>query len=75
MTFRVFWDVSSCSYVEVDRRFRGAYCLHHQGYDKPVRISETSENFNVNTQRYIPEDSKSCSVTRHGDATHSRTRH
>jgi len=22
-----FWDVPSCSLVEVDRRFRGAYCL------------------------------------------------
>jgi hypothetical protein len=27
----VFWDVAPCSQVEVDRRFRGAYCLHHQG--------------------------------------------
>jgi hypothetical protein len=31
MKFRVFWDVAPCSHVEVDRRFRGAYCLHHQG--------------------------------------------
>jgi hypothetical protein len=27
----IFWDVAPCSIVEVDRRFRGAYCLHHQG--------------------------------------------
>jgi hypothetical protein len=27
----VFWDVAPCSVVEIDRRFRGAYCLHHQG--------------------------------------------
>jgi hypothetical protein len=26
----VFWDVAPCSLVEVCRRFRGAYCLHHQ---------------------------------------------
>jgi hypothetical protein len=26
----VFWDVVSCRLVEIDRRFRGAYCLHHQ---------------------------------------------
>jgi Zn-dependent protease len=26
-----FWDVASCSLVEVYRRFRGAYCLRHQG--------------------------------------------
>jgi hypothetical protein len=23
--------VASCSHVEVDWRFRGAYCIHHQG--------------------------------------------
>jgi hypothetical protein len=27
----VFWDFAPRSLVEVDRRFRGAYCLHHQG--------------------------------------------
>jgi hypothetical protein len=26
----VFWDVVSCSLVEVDRRFRNVYCLHYQ---------------------------------------------
>jgi hypothetical protein len=26
----VFWDVTPSSLVEVCRRFRGAYCLHHQ---------------------------------------------
>jgi hypothetical protein len=31
MMFRiVFWDVLPCKII-VDRRFRGAYCLHHQG--------------------------------------------
>jgi hypothetical protein len=29
--FRVFWDVLPCSQVNVDQRFRGAYCLHHHG--------------------------------------------
>jgi hypothetical protein len=29
MTFS--WDISPCILVEVDRRFRVAYCLHHQG--------------------------------------------
>jgi hypothetical protein len=24
-----FWDIARCSLVEVDRRFRGAYYLHH----------------------------------------------
>jgi hypothetical protein len=31
MMFRiVFWDVLPCKMI-VYRRFRGAYCLHHQG--------------------------------------------
>jgi hypothetical protein len=28
-----FWDIALCSLVEVDRRFRGAYCLHHRPDD------------------------------------------
>jgi hypothetical protein len=31
MKMTVSWDVAPCSILEVDRRFRGAYCLHHQG--------------------------------------------
>jgi hypothetical protein len=27
----VFWDVALCCVVEIDRRFEGVYCLHHQG--------------------------------------------
>jgi hypothetical protein len=59
MRFRVFCDVAPCSHVEVDRRFRGAYCVHHQGdlMMEAVGPSETSINFNVTTWRYIPEDS------------------
>jgi hypothetical protein len=31
MMFRiVFWDILPCKVI-VDRGFRGAYCLHHQG--------------------------------------------
>jgi hypothetical protein len=26
----VFWDMAPCSLIEADRRFRSAYCLHHQ---------------------------------------------
>jgi hypothetical protein len=29
LKLRVLWDVAPCSHVEVDRRFRGKYCLHH----------------------------------------------
>jgi hypothetical protein len=52
MKFRVFWD------VEVDRRFKGAYCPIIALMMEAVRTSETSVNFNVTTRRYIPEDSK-----------------
>jgi hypothetical protein len=38
---RAFWDIAQCSLAEVDRRFRRAYCLHHQG----DRSSETSVSF------------------------------
>jgi hypothetical protein len=40
MKMRAFWDVTPCSLVGVDRRFRGAYCLHHQGDESssPTRL-------------------------------------
>jgi hypothetical protein len=31
MKMAVFWDVAPCSLVDIVRRFRGTYCLHHQG--------------------------------------------
>jgi hypothetical protein len=34
MKMAVVWNVAPCSLVEIDRRFRGAYCPHHQG-DRP----------------------------------------
>jgi hypothetical protein len=33
MKIIAFWDMAPCSLIKVDRRFRGAYCLHHQGDD------------------------------------------
>jgi hypothetical protein len=33
MKMTVFWDISPYSLVEVDRRFRDVYCLHHHGND------------------------------------------
>jgi hypothetical protein len=29
MKMTAFWDVTPCSLVEVDRRFRGVYCFYH----------------------------------------------
>jgi hypothetical protein len=31
MKTAVFWDVVLCSLVDINRRFRGVYCLHHRG--------------------------------------------
>jgi hypothetical protein len=31
MKITAFWDIAPCRLVEVDRRFRGSYYLHHQG--------------------------------------------
>jgi hypothetical protein len=33
MKMRAFWDMVPYSLVEVDRNFRGAYCLHHRPDD------------------------------------------
>jgi uncharacterized membrane protein (DUF106 family) len=31
MKMIAFWHIALCSLVVIDRRFRGAYCLHHHG--------------------------------------------
>jgi hypothetical protein len=36
-----FWDIVECCLVDVDRRFRGDYCLHNQG-DIAVMMQEVS---------------------------------
>jgi hypothetical protein len=55
-----------CSLVGVDRRFRGAYCLHHHPDYPVVGLEELSkanlnpeplEYSNETTRRYIPEGS------------------
>jgi hypothetical protein len=38
----VFWDVAPCSLVDIDRRFGGAYCLHHQGYELVCTFSDST---------------------------------
>jgi hypothetical protein len=46
MKMRAFRDIEPCTLVEVERRFKGAYCLYHQDdewcCDEAERISETS---------------------------------
>jgi hypothetical protein len=62
MKIRAFWDVSPCSLIGVDRRFRRAYCLHHKGDEinalmmEAVCTSETSV-YSETSWRCIPEDS------------------
>jgi hypothetical protein len=55
----IFWNISSCSVTELDRRFRGAYCLHHQGPDErrsiwTIQHGAISQNaFKQTTSRQI----------------------
>jgi hypothetical protein len=49
-----FWDIPPCSLAEVDRRFRGAYCLQGDLIMESVHTSETSVYFET-TRRYIPK--------------------
>jgi hypothetical protein len=32
----VFWDAAPCNLVDIGRRYRIAYCLHHQGDHCPL---------------------------------------
>jgi hypothetical protein len=54
MMMTAFWDITPGRLVEVDRRFRGTFCLHYHG-DEAVRTSEMSVNFYQITGRSIPE--------------------
>jgi hypothetical protein len=54
MTVRTFYGVARCNFVNVDRRFRDAYCFHYQG-DKSVRKSESLVDFYEPTRRRIPQ--------------------
>jgi hypothetical protein len=62
LKIRAFWDVGPCS-ILVNRHFRGAYCLHHQGGEfialmiEAVRTYKTSVYYNETTRRNIPEGS------------------
>jgi hypothetical protein len=53
----VFWDIAPCSFVEVGRRFRGAYCFNRRpdcGGSKDLwNVGKLYEN----TWWYIPNDS------------------
>jgi hypothetical protein len=57
MKMTVFWGIAPCIIVEIDRRFRCAYCFHNIALVmEAARTSETSVYFNENTRRCIRED-------------------
>jgi hypothetical protein len=49
MKMEVFWVVAPCGQVWVYQRFRGLYCLHHQGDE-----SQTAWHNNPQADIFIP---------------------
>jgi hypothetical protein len=54
MKITAFWDIVPSSLVEVDRRFRGVYCLHHQGNDRPCHNSGGLSPFSRRGSGFLP---------------------
>jgi hypothetical protein len=61
-------DIAPCCFVGVDRRFRRAYCVHHQGNE----TSETSVYSSETAWRHIPEDSHYQTRRRENLKSHNR---
>jgi hypothetical protein len=68
----VFWDVAPCSLLKTDRRFGGAYSLHHQG-DKITVFWDVAPCSLVEIERlpwwhrqYAPLKRRSISTRLHG---------
>jgi hypothetical protein len=55
----VFWDITPCSPLKVNRCCGGTYRFHLQGrkISRAICSSEISFDFQRTTRRYIPEDS------------------
>jgi hypothetical protein len=58
MKMKAFRNIASCNLAEIDRRFRGTYCIYHQRVDtavmmEAVRNSETSVYFYETTRSHI----------------------
>jgi hypothetical protein len=76
----VFWDVVLCSLLDVDRCFREAYCLHHQGDESEIDMmmeavssSETQVNIHQITPCNIPEDSHLCTCCHEKLKSHAKS--
>jgi hypothetical protein len=41
MKMTALWDTAPSSFIEVNRRFRGAYCLHNRGDDHLLQCGPT----------------------------------
>jgi hypothetical protein len=52
MKTTVSWFVPKCSLVEIDGRFRGAYCLHHQDDDGP---DDGGNKHCLNVGQFLPD--------------------
>jgi hypothetical protein len=62
LNMTTFWNIAPCSLVEVDRRFRDAYCLDHQDYASLKRRRDMPEwNRSVNSRDSL--FSSQCSAT------------
>jgi hypothetical protein len=53
MRMAIFWDVVPCSVKEIDRLFKHAYYLHHQGNHRPD--NESSKPL-WNVVKFVPKD-------------------
>jgi hypothetical protein len=47
VTTIAFWDIAQCSFVEINRHLRGAYCLHRQGDELHVSAISGHPSGNV----------------------------
>jgi hypothetical protein len=50
----VFWDIASCTLVEIDQRFGGTYCLHHQGNHHQTTWLNIPEDSHLHTEEFVP---------------------
>jgi hypothetical protein len=66
MKITIIWDITLCSLIQVYRRFRGAYYLHHHSDE-----CETSVNYRRNIPKHLTSsvldfEYENCGV-KHGE--------
>jgi hypothetical protein len=70
-----YWDIVLRSLIEVNRRFRDAYCPHHESDEalimETVCTSESSVYFNETIRCYIPERCRLHTHRRENLRTHT----